>query len=353
MVKVDLKGIKKKRAKGKIYYYAWLGGPRLKGEPGSPEFMASFNEAIQNLKAPDKERFSSIITLYKASRDYKKLADTTKRNWDRWLDRIRDDFGELRISQFERTDKIRPVIRRWRGKYADQPRNADYGKQVLSRVCSYAVDPLGKLTSNPCDGIKNLYSEDRSDIIWEDHHIIMLKETCSEEIGWVVDLASLTGLRQSDLLLLSWSHIGEDAITIATGKGRRQRRVAIVPLYDDLRHLLDRIPKRATTVLTSSRKTPWTSNGFQSSFNDAKINAKMDELDLHFHDLRGTAATKLYIAGIPIRVIAEICGWDEETVEKIIRRYVSRGAATKALIAQINEYRTKSGKPAGKLSGET
>jgi hypothetical protein len=29
MVKVDLKGIKKKRAKGHIYYYAWEGGPRL------------------------------------------------------------------------------------------------------------------------------------------------------------------------------------------------------------------------------------------------------------------------------------------------------------------------------------
>src|SRR5689334_25047109 len=104
----------------------------------------------------------------------------------------------------------------------------------------------------------------------------------------------------------------------------------MVPLCQPLRDLLARIPKRATTVLTSSRRRPWTSNGFQSSFNDAKINAKMSELDLHFHDLRGTAATKFYIAGIKIRVIAEILGWDEETVEKIIRRYVGREAATRA-----------------------
>jgi hypothetical protein len=40
MVKVDLKGIAKVRAKGRTYYYAWRGGPRLYGEPGSPEFMA-------------------------------------------------------------------------------------------------------------------------------------------------------------------------------------------------------------------------------------------------------------------------------------------------------------------------
>jgi hypothetical protein len=61
----------------------------------------------------------------------------------------------------------------------------------------------------------------------------------------------------------------------------------------------------------------------------------MNELDLHFHDLRGTAATKF--GGIKPRVIAEILGSDEETVERIIRRYVDRQAATKAPIAQLDE----------------
>jgi len=41
MVKVDLKGIAKTKAKGRTYYYAWRGGPRLRGEPGSTEFIAS------------------------------------------------------------------------------------------------------------------------------------------------------------------------------------------------------------------------------------------------------------------------------------------------------------------------
>jgi len=54
---------------------------------------------------------------------------------------------------------------------------------------------------------------------------------------------------------------------------------------------------------------------------------------LHFHDLRGTAATRFYTAGLSEPVIAEIMGWDEEHVAKIIRRYVGRSAATKAIIA--------------------
>jgi len=212
MVKVDLKGIAKVRAKGKTYWYAWRGGPRLRGEPGSPEFVASYNEAIESRRTPDASRFRSLVTLYKGSGDYKKLADSTRRNWAPWLDRIGEHFGELRIAQFERPDKIRPVIRRWRNKWADKPRTADYGMQVLSRVLAYAVDPLGKIGGNPCEGIKQLYSGNRSEIIWTDSDIAQLKKTCAADIAHAVDLAAHTGLRLGDLLRLSWSHVGDDAI---------------------------------------------------------------------------------------------------------------------------------------------
>ena len=98
--------------------------------------------------------------------------------------------------------------------------------------------------------------------------------------------------------------------------------------------------KRSTTILTNSRQRPWTRDGFGSSFNKAKIAAGMRDGDLHFHDLRGTAATRFYVAGLSERVIAEIMGWEEEHVARIIRRYVDRTAATKAIIRQLNEKRT-------------
>jgi integrase len=291
-----------------------------------------------------------LVTLYRASSDYAKLADSTKRVWAPWLDRIADHFGELRVAQFDRFEKIRPVIRRWRNQWAEKPRSADYGMQVLSRVLAYAVDPLGKIASNPCEGIKQLYSGNRSEIIWTDSDIAALKKTCSAEIAHAVDLASHTGLRLGDLLRLSWSHVGHDSITLATGKSRG-RREAIIPLYDDLRNVLERIPKHSTVILTNRRRRPWTSDGFGSSFNTAKKDAGFGERDLHFHDLRGTAATRFYVAGLSIRVIAEILAWSEDQVERVIRRYVGRAAATKEAIRQLNEAkeRTKLGKPTGKL----
>jgi integrase len=345
MVRVNLKGIAKVNAKGRTYWYAWRGGPRLRGEPGSPEFYASFREAHENLRAPDTTRFQSLVVAYRASGEYEKLAPSTKGKWAPWLDRISDYFGDLQVAQFDRPEKIRPVIRQWRNHWADKARTADFALQVLSRVLSYAVDPLGRISGNPCEGLKRLYSGDRSGVVWTEADIKQLKagkpgRPCSEHIAHAVDLASHAGLRLGDLLRLSWPHVGKDAITIATGKSRG-RREAIIPIYGALRTVLARIPRRSTTVLTNARGRTWTLNGFTSAFNRAKHAAGMAERDLHFHDLRGTAATRFYTAGLSERVIAEIMGWEEEHVARIMRRYVDRAALTKQIVRQLN--RDKSG----------
>jgi len=142
--------------------------------------------------------------------------------------------------------------------------------QVLSRVCAYAVDPLAVIASNPCEGVKHLYENDRSEIIWQADDLKQLYASCAIEVVWAAELAAHTGLRLGDLIKLSWSHVSENAIMITTGKSKH-KRTAIIPLYDDLRAVLDRIPKRATAILTNSLKRCWTENSFGTAFNRAKI----------------------------------------------------------------------------------
>ncbi|WP_192183298.1 tyrosine-type recombinase/integrase [Mesorhizobium amorphae] len=339
MVMVELKGLHTVKAKGKVYHYAWRGGPAVTGEPGTPAFQASYNEAIASRQAPDATRFSGSVVRYKASADYKKLAESTRRNWGPWLDRIADHFGALSVRQFDRPEKIRPRIRAWRAKYAETPRAADYGMQVLSRVLSFEVD-RGAIASNPCEGIKQLYAGSRSDIIWTDADIARIRPHCSIEVQHAIDLAAHTGLRAGDLVRLSWSHVGEEAITITTGKSKH-RREAVIPLYDELRALLKRIPFKSPVILTSSKGRPWVKDGLGSSFVKAKKEAWPEGENLNFHDLRGTAATKFYVAGLTEREIAEIMAWEEEHVARIIRRYVGRGAAIKERIRKLNEARTR------------
>jgi integrase len=242
------------------------------------------------------------------------------------LDRITRHFGDLSVAQFDRPEKIRLVIVQWRKQWAGKPRTADYSLQVLSAVLAYAVDPLGRIARNPCEGIKRLYSGDRSEIIWTEADIAQIKKTCSPEIAHAVELAAHTGLREGDLVRLCWTNVGEDAIEISTGKSKFSRD-AFIPLW---------IPRRSPVILTNANHQPWQAGQFASAFVRAKKAAGMADRDLHFHDLRGTAATRFYASGLDLRVIAGIMAWEEDTVGKIIKRYVDRTAATKAIIRQLN-----------------
>jgi len=339
MVKVDLPGVASATTKrgGRRYYYAWRGGPRLRGEPGSPEFIASYHEAHAARVAPAKGTFAGLVATYKASKDYTGLADSTRAQWARWLDRICDHFGPLPVAAFDRLERIKPLIRRWRDTYAEKPRTADYGMQVLSRVLTFAEE-RGQLRDNACKSIKGLYSADRSEIIWQPADLEKLFAKASREVRQAVELAALTGLRRADLLRLSWSHIDREAHVIAIPTNKSGKKIAAtVPLYDDLRDLLDTIPRRSTTVLTSSTGRPWTADGLSSSFNKTKIAAGLEGANLHFHDLRGTAATRFASAGLKPQQIAMLLGWKVETVERILSRYVNRDQVIRDLAAQLNK----------------
>ena len=326
-----LQGMHRVVSKGGEYWYAWRGGPRVRGDYGTPDFWASYDAAVRERHIPEPGKFRALVTLYKAA-DYQKLAPATKASWGPWLDKIAAHFGTLSIAAFD-NPKVRPFIRQWRNKYAETPRAADMGMQVLSRVCSYAVEQ-GKLTVNPTEGIKALYSADRAAIIWTDTDIARIKQTGSAEVGHAIDLATTTGLRRGDLILVSWSHVHANEICIPTNKSGR-RVEARIPLYADLRAVLARIPKRATTILTNRKGQPWTNTGFGQMITAAKARAGIGD-ELHFHDLRGTAATKFYSAGLELRVIAEILGWTESSVGQIIRKYVDRTAATEAVIRLLD-----------------
>lgn len=319
-VKVNLKGVHRVKSRGRVYYYL-RGGPRLQGEPGSPEFLRSYEEARNPLSGLDTKRLAAWVTLYKASDEFAALAPSTKAEWGRWLDRIKEHFGSLSIRQFDRAE-IRADIIAWRSQWKATPRTADYGKQVLSRLLSF-VASRGALLHNVCVEIPNLYSADRSGMVWLAADVEAIVAHNAPELGWAARLAALSGLRKGDLLTLSWSHVKPLAIEMKTGKSRGRRKV-LIPLYGELREVLDAIPKRATTVLSSTKKRPWTAGGFASSWRAAVALAGLESSGLHFHDLRGTAATNFYRAGFTVREIAETLGWSEDRVERLIDTYVKR-----------------------------
>lgn len=319
-------------AKKRVYWYAWRNGPRLLSQPGSPAFLQELADALASRHAPDKSRMSGLIAQYRASPDFLDLAQSTRDLWHPHLDRIREHFGTLSIRQFDRP-AIKPEIRRWHHAKKGTPRAADTGLQALSRVLSFGRAE-GKLGTNQCEGMAYLHKSNRADLIWTDDQIAVLLTHSSPEMAWAARLAVLTGLRRGDLLSLGWSHVEANAIELRTGKSRG-RRTATIPLTGELRALLRDIPRRSTVILTSSDKKPWTGDGFGSSWWKTLQRAGLSASGLHFHDFRGTAATKMFLAGLTNREIAQVLGWSEDRVDRLLDRYVKRDEIMKGLVTRL------------------
>jgi GAF domain-containing protein len=83
IVRIRLKGInvvRKRLADGSVraYHYAWKGGPALRGEPGTPEFIASYNEAAARKVTPPRGTLLSVLNAYQGSEDFRGLAGSTR-----------------------------------------------------------------------------------------------------------------------------------------------------------------------------------------------------------------------------------------------------------------------------------
>jgi integrase len=137
-------------------------------------------------------------------------------------------------------------------------------------------------------------------------------------------LALWIGQRQGDLLRLPWSAYDGKYIRLRQSKG--QRRIPPIPVGRPLKAALDATQKRGPLILTNSEGRPWTSDGFRASFRKACKRAGISGLT--FHDLRGTAVTRLAIVGSTEAKIATITGLSLRSVRSILdAHYLHRDAA--------------------------
>ena len=83
-----------------------------------------------------------------------------------------------------------------------------------------------------------------------------------------------------------------------------------------LRSALDATRRQSPIILVTIDGKPWTPDGFRTSF--AKARAKQGIAGVTFNDLRGTAVTRLAIAGSTEAEIATITGHNLRDVRSIL-----------------------------------
>lgn len=324
--------IVRKRVKSgdRWYVYAWRGGPCVHIQDGT---RPAVTPALLDLAYGERrhqgprDALDAIIDEYRASPQFAQLAPATQEDYRSWLNRISHRFGKV-PARLIASDAMRFQILEWRDEMADTPRAADRGVGMLSTLLSWAWD-RGKVAGNPAKGIKSLHKTNRADQIWEDRHWQAVA-SIPAHIHRVLTLASLTGLRQGDLLALTWEQVGtHDIETHAQKTGGR----VVIPLHKDLKAALGRKGKQTGTILRSTKGEPWTVSGFKSSWQKAKPAG----FDRRFHDLRGTFVTMLASKGFSDQELAYITGWGSDRIAAIRARYVDRARVAKGMARRLQK----------------
>lgn len=332
-MRVQLPGIntvKKKLASGerKTYYYAWKGGPRIKGEFGSDEFIASYHEERAKRVVSPEGTLQSVLDAYQRTPAFIDLAARTRADYVKQIKRIEAEFGEMELDAL--TDRrTRNDILTWRDNLAHKSRRqADYAYAVLALILAWAFN-RGLVLTNPCERGGKVYRSKRVENIWSQDDEAAFLKSAPEHLKLAFMMALWTGQRQGDLLKLPWSAYDGERVRLKQSK--TGARVSI-PVGAPLKAMLDVAPKKAVLILTTTNDTAWTESGFRASWRTAVQKAGITGVT--FHDLRGTAVTRLALADCSESEIATITGHSLKDVGAILDAHYLRrddGLATSAI----------------------
>lgn len=335
--------VPKKRKDGtvKYYYYHRATKVRLNGEPGSPEFIRSYEDAEAALSGHHcADTFNGLVRIYTGSVEFeRKLAIGTQREYRRMLTKAEPKFGTVPIA-FLDDPRIRMKFLKWRDVVAKDSgaREADNRLSAISAMLTWAVG-RGHIQNNYIKGFTRLYHSDRSDIIWRKEHMQAFLKAAPVELQRAFIIALHTGLREADILSLRWSAYDGEHIRLVPGKGTRQGRRGksiTIKCSTRLRMELDAIERTSEFVLTTKTGRPFTKRYFTKKWEEVTKAAGLDivsipgrdePVSLHFHDLRGTMVTLLAISGSTVPMIASVTAHSLKTVTSILERYIARDPA--------------------------
>lgn len=263
---------------------------------------------------------SEIIDDYLLSKKFLGLASATQKNYRADLVKLKALYGTVRYAKSESEASEGGFFRRMNvaRHLDDAERKVSANRQIsaLSAVFSYA-QRTGKTEYNPCRGVERNPERARDRLIsWQDY--ARLRRAATPMVRVAMLLARLTALRESDLLALSWSHVGNDYITYRHQKTNFHLKIRITKTLGKVLAAAKKLRGnlKGMTVICTERGQRYTPDGFRSNWR--KVMLKSGVEDVHFHDLKAKAVNDSEDRG---RDASNLAGHtDRRTTQRVYRR---------------------------------
>jgi len=319
---------------------------RLRGLPGSEEFMAGYRLALAGLSpppmpAPKQGRADSLEWLcnaYQRSTGFTKgLAEGSKAGKRRIYRLICDQSvsprDSAKIGDMPFAEISAKAIRTIRDRKADTPQAANNWLNALRSLFKWAIEE-DHLSHNPARDVPLLR------VVSEGYHTWTLEEMrqfeAAHPIGSQARLAmalmAFTGQRRSDIIRMGPHHAKDGRFCFTQKKNETRKPVAVeIPILPALAEIIGASVCGTRTYLVSETGRPWTDGGFGNKFRDWCAKAGLPHCSAH--GLRKAASCAAAEGGATEMQMMAIFGWRSPAMA---RRYTLKASQRKMADATMH-----------------
>lgn len=310
MVKVQLPGVSSYRDRhgGLRWRYRYKGAQTsLKGQPGSAEFMASYNAAVAGHAKPEGAGAeftglgsnSWLIVKFYGSPEFAAYRPSTKDTMRRQFEWLRKNHGDKPFVLIEARH-----VRMWMDAKRQTPNAANTMLKALRNLSKFAVD-RGYIKQDKIREVRKVKVKTDGYLAWTEDQIAAFE--AHHKPGTRARLAFMlllyTGQRKGDVHTLGPQHLKDGRVRLKQEKtGQAVDFAAPKPLLDELALW----PKTNLAYLVTQTGAPFTKGGFGNWFRDCVKEAGLSGVSSH--GLRKSMARRLAEAGSSSHEIMAVTG---------------------------------------------
>jgi integrase/recombinase XerD len=326
---------------GNAWFYVRVPGRpkvRIRGVPGSEEFMAAYAAAIEGKpktlpRIAVRGSFRHLCQLYFASLDFRQLDPGTQRWRRQALETISKQYGEQPVGLMEGRHVRRIVEER-----ADKPSAAKRRLRSLQALSKWAI-VNNEIERNPARDVVSVRYRVKGHHTWtiDDVRQYEVRHPPGTQAHLAMSLLLYTACRREDAVPLGPQHIRNGRIGFVQAKNEHRNPVRVdIPVHPDLAAAIEAAPSSGhLTFLVTAQGKPFASGGFgwwsRQRCNEAGLK------HCSAHGLRKATASRLAERGATTHEIMAVTG--HQTLEEIERytKAAARAGLADAAMAKLKQ----------------
>jgi len=299
-------GVRRKKAKGRVYFYWARTEPwtRLPDPYTDPDGFMRKLAQLQRMGALDDERhrtgtFGGLAADYCRSKHYReRLSANTRVSYDRYLRRLLAAYRDAPLRELTPEDIQRRVL----DANEDTPGAADMMLTILRTLYAYAKKRHRGL-EDWTEGLEYFGNQTEREP-WPDDMLHAALTSEDDLFRRAVTLALYTGQRPGDVCAMTWGMVAGDMIRV---RQQKTKTALEIPMHDNLKAMIEDLPRsdRHLFLLSNKRGDRLTSGVFLLWCQ--QFSRKLGE-NRTPHGLRKNAAIELFEAGCTSAEVAAVTG---------------------------------------------